>query len=86
MTEGQNKEFIKAAVAGDIVNMRQLILKGADLNHQDSWGYTALIGATRQGHVECVKDLIKAGADINQKGEWGNTALISAAEKGNHDC
>ena len=60
-----------------------LIEAGADVNHVDSMGHTALMWAVRFAHSEFVSVLIEAGADINLFDEDGSsTALILAARLG----
>ncbi|MBI3378678.1 MAG: ankyrin repeat domain-containing protein [Nitrospirae bacterium] len=68
-----------AAKNGDIVKVRDLLEKGADVNAKDSYGVTALMGAAYEGHTEIVKTLIDRGADVNAKDSWGMTALMYAA-------
>ena len=34
------------------------------------WGHTALISASRRGHVEVVNVLVAAGADLNARAEY----------------
>ena len=60
--------------------MQLLIEKGAEVNHTDKAGETALIVATIQGHVEVVK-LLK-GAEVNHTGKAGETALMAASGQG----
>ena len=52
----------------------------------NSDGNTALIHATKIGHVSCVKELVKAGAELNVTNSDGNTALIHATKIGHVDC
>ena len=50
----------RAAMLGDLIKVRALIWTGADLNEKDNDGDTALMAATRSGHIEIVKALFKA--------------------------
>ena len=62
--------------------LNALINAGADVNHQDKLGNTALIGAARIGNKDAVELLLNAGADKNAKTIQGNTAadLASSVE------
>lgn len=48
---------------GDITKVQELITAGANLNHQDEYGYTALIWAACYNKIEMVKVLLSSGAD-----------------------
>lgn len=63
-----------------------LLDKGADVNHVDNDGNTALIVHT-ENHCErsTVKELIRAGADLNAQNNKGATALHNALRYGNTD-
>lgn len=74
-----NDALRRAASAGDTASVRQLIAEGADVNAQDSYGYTALISAAWKGHLDTVRLLLDAGADPNLETSYGATALSSAA-------
>jgi len=67
----------------DFLEIKKLILSGADMNIQDDNGNTALIKALDSDYVDIAKLLIAAGtADVNIQNKTGNTALIWAAIKG----
>ncbi len=53
------------------------------IDHQDNLGYTALMYASINGHVEIAKLLLENGADPTIKNNDGKTALILAFEN-NH--
>jgi len=44
--------------------VKNLIVKGGDVNERDSDGYTPLCSASAEGHLEIAKILIEEGADI----------------------
>ena len=57
---------MKAAASYDeesISNMELLFENGADINHQDKTGHTALYYAVLHGRTETVKWLLENGAD-----------------------
>jgi FOG: Ankyrin repeat len=72
----------KAAERNDIVEVRRMIDKGADVNSVDSAGDTPLMKATWRGHTEIAKLLIEKGANVNSVSNNGNTPLTLAAGKG----
>ena len=51
------RELTGAAWSRNVVRMRALIREGADVNHADSAGWTALFCAARAGSMECVQVL-----------------------------
>jgi ankyrin repeat protein len=58
---------------------------GANVNVQGSLeGFTALMTAAAEGHVEIVEILLAAGADRDLKDKDGDTALSFAKQNG-HD-
>jgi ankyrin repeat protein len=53
-------ELLKAAWAGDIQNVKELLKKGADLDYRDTDGFNAIERARDNGHDEIVKLLQQA--------------------------
>ena len=49
----------------------------------DTYGTTALVGASRKGHAEIAAMLLKAGANVDTAGMYSWTALLMATQ-GNH--
>jgi len=70
--------LVKASQDGDILATEKLINEGADINEQDSKGYTPLMYAVWSGKTETVKTLIHKGADINKADNYGWTPLFWA--------
>jgi ankyrin repeat protein len=56
-----------------------LIAKGAEVNHQDDHGATALMYAARNGDTQAVNALLRNGASVNIADNEGETALMKAA-------
>ncbi|BCB96053.1 hypothetical protein JZK55_09750 [Dissulfurispira thermophila] len=78
----QNYQIMDAAKMGDIVGVKELLGKGADVNAKDSNGWTALIWAAMEGKIDVINFLISKGANVYVKDNMGWTALMRAATKG----
>lgn len=61
---------------------RENIVKQANLDLQDDYGWTALILAACNGREDIVDSLIKAGANKDIKDKYGRTALMLATKYG----
>ena len=73
--EKLNKCLYTAIVVNkDYKEVKRLISDGADVNMTDD-GWTPLMAAAEQGHVELAKLLIKHNAQVNVKDKNGKTAL-----------
>jgi ankyrin repeat protein len=59
-----------------------LIIKGADVQAKDRWGWTPLHCAVDEGNRGLARLLIAKGAEVNTKTNKGATALSIAKEKG----
>ena len=83
-------ELLEAAHQGDKQRIDKLMTLGASVNARDSQGWTPLMKATIEGHVDCMKLLVNTwAADVNLvSGEAypHQTALMYAAEKDHHEC
>jgi uncharacterized protein len=79
-----NKALISASGAGKDSVVRTLLDRGADVNFQDSGGFTPLMEASRKGNMETVRLLIARGADARRTSEnksWkGWTALHAVSD------
>lgn len=77
------KEMIRAAKAGNVAKIKDLIAADASLiKALDTDGSTPLHCATWKGHVETVAFLLTAGANVNahnSNDHWGTTPLHAAA-------
>ena len=74
----KHSTLLFAATHGHREIVQALIDTGADVNHQNQFGDTALIWAAHKGHLEIVQTLIDAGADVNHQNIYGDTALKTA--------
>lgn len=61
--------------------IESLVMWGADINHKDVFGFTALHLAALEGFNECVDTLIYFGADVTTKSRKGTSALNVIARK-----
>lgn len=73
--------LIIASKLGYLSIVKLLIQCNADINQQDSLGFTALMFAAKEGHTEIVKYLLELNADIKLKELSGKTALKLAVDE-----
>jgi ankyrin repeat protein len=77
------REMLKAANAGNVARVRELLEENADLVHAtDAEGSTPLHCAAWKGHTDVAKALLDYGADVNaldQRTHRGGTPLHAAA-------
>lgn len=64
--------------------LRKLVSLGADINHQNSHGRTALMSACLVGSIELVEALVELGADPNFTDAKGGTAIDYALSEEMH--
>ena len=79
---GDGEDLLKAAGAGDLGQVRTLLEKGTEIDHQDGRGVTALMLSSQNGHEGIVQALLAEGAEINHQAKNGVTALIIASYHG----
>lgn len=60
-----NNDLINAVEAGNLIDVKSAIGKGADINYIDKYKTPVLMLAVMKGHYEIVKYLLSKGADIN---------------------
>ena len=70
--------FRRAAEAGDLAGLEELLGKQTDIDSRDSSGRTALMLATVRGRVAAVGALLAYGADPNVADARGTTPLQAA--------
>ena len=73
-----NEQFMSALVRGDILVVKALLVKGADVNSKNSLGRTALMCVSEIGYTEIAQELLANGADVNFQVNNGWTALMLA--------
>jgi hypothetical protein len=76
---GRSALQIAAMEGGDGDDVYQLLCDGADVQHKDELGNTALHYAARQGNEIIIQWLVKRGASVNQFNKEGQTPLCLAA-------
>lgn len=78
-------DFHRAAWAGDLARVKELVEQGTDIDTKDEGGWTALHWAASIGHRGLAEYLIANGADVNAKAKDSSTPLHRAAQTGNID-
>ena len=74
-----------AALKGNSAFMEALLSWGAEVNPQNSVGFTPLHSACQEGHLLCVQTLLKAGASITLPNNDGSLPIHFAANhRANH--
>lgn len=76
------KELLDAATVGDKTRVAAALAAGAELNHADKYGTTALMLAACYGRVAVVTLLLEAGVKMDAKSKSGRTVLDIAAQNG----
>ncbi len=77
-----NDEFVylcRGDRGGNPETVREMLRAGANVNHQDHKGKTALHRAAKAGFVETVRVLLEAGASVYIRDQNGKTPLFDAA-------
>ncbi|HEX6903908.1 MAG TPA: ankyrin repeat domain-containing protein [Thermoanaerobaculia bacterium] len=73
----------RAASAGDLAKVQELLAAGVDVNAANKYGGTALAFACDKGHTAVVNLLLERGANPNSKDTfYGATPLNWAVQKG----
>ncbi|KAM7002585.1 LOW QUALITY PROTEIN: protein phosphatase 1 regulatory subunit 12A [Tautogolabrus adspersus] len=78
----QGAVFMAACSAGDREEVAALLRQGADINHANVDGLTALHQACIDENAEMVQFLVESGSDINRGDNEGWTPLHAAASCG----
>lgn len=80
----RNQRLLTASEDGQLIRLRVVLDTGADVDHTDSTGETALHKAARGGRDDCVTLLFDRGANVNHLDSAGKTPLNLAMES-QHD-
>jgi ankyrin repeat protein len=88
-----SKELSDAAYHGQFELVQNLVSKMftqeagkfVNINQKDQWGYTALMYAAREGHVNICLALIEKGSSLNMQNLGGDTSLIWATIRGHKE-
>ena len=73
-------ELVYWSSLGDVEQVEQLLLDGADPNQTDEEGYSALQAAAENDHLDVVKLLVSKGARIDYRSEYTAFELAEMAE------
>jgi ankyrin repeat protein len=73
-------ELVYWASLGDVEQVEQLLLAGADPDQTDEEGYSALQAAAENDHLDVVKLLVSKGARIDYRSEYTALELAEMAE------
>ncbi|XP_051567043.1 BRCA1-associated RING domain protein 1-like [Myxocyprinus asiaticus] len=71
-----------AAIKGDVEEVRNLLVLGADPNLKDNAGWTPLHEACNLGHLAVVDELLQHGALLNTPGYQNDSPLHDAVRNG----
>ena len=74
----------KACEKGNIEAVKQHLAAGADVNDKDEHGWSPLLCASGEGHIELSEFLIAKGASLNVKGGYPEMSPLHAAAGENH--
>ncbi|TGZ70996.1 hypothetical protein CRM22_002880 [Opisthorchis felineus] len=77
-----DQNFLRAARAGSLAKVVELLNAGVNINLSNPIGLTALHLASKEGYVDIVEELIRRGADFDAPTKKGNTALHIASLAG----
>ena len=77
-----NDRLISEARRGNIKEVRSLLNHKCDLNHQNRYGWNALMSTTIRGHEDVARLLMNEGSDLKLRDGEGRTTVMLAAEYG----
>ncbi|KZV38272.1 Ankyrin repeat [Dorcoceras hygrometricum] len=78
--------FLFVVRSGDILGLKSLIgKKGIDIDEQDALGFSAVMIAAMEGHVDAFRQLVYAGADVKLCNKSGETAITLSRLSQNKD-
>ena len=79
---GEPTALMLAAEQANDILVKELIVRGAELNTMDDQGYSALAKAAKKGHLTTMKIIVNAGADVNVAPE-GRSLLMHVVADNN---
>lgn len=83
---GLDRQLLRAASWGDVVELEELLELGADPSFQtDNLGATPLMYAAIKGDQPMVEVLLQHGAELDARTSFGTTALMWAATNGHQE-
>ena len=75
-----------AAAQNQVASVERLLAAGADPNARSARGFTPVLFAAREGHVDVLAPLVRAGADVDDVlPERGMSALVLAVYNAQYD-
>jgi hypothetical protein len=79
--QDERTALMAASLWSDVAVVKDLLVRGADVNAVNCFGDTALLWAAEEGRVDIVTTLLAANADVTKNNRGGETAL-EAAQRG----
>lgn len=79
---GHGRELFDAAYRGDVAAVQRYLSEGADPDYRNPGGWTPLMIAAAERHLDAVILLLQAKADPNRRNAYGRTALMFASRYG----
>ncbi|XP_017783330.1 PREDICTED: ankyrin repeat and SAM domain-containing protein 6-like [Nicrophorus vespilloides] len=83
--DDKNSELHFASSKGDLDAVTEGVEKGQKIDLENFAGWTPLMMATRNGHVEVVRYLLSKRADATKKNRFGASIFMMAVASGNMD-
>lgn len=81
---GQTLLHLSAALGFEHL-LKELLIRGMDVDQRDANGFTALHFAALYGHTNCARLIVGEGADFEIVDIWGRAAKHVALESRHHD-
>ena len=85
LTASQSEELFTAARRGDIAGLQAALAAGVPIDAANDKGFSALVLAGYDNHLEATRFLLDHGANPNHRDASGNTALMGIGFKGYAD-
>lgn len=82
--EDSGEALRRAASAGDLAKVKELLAAGADVNAANTYGGTALAFASDKGHAEVVDLLLERGANVNVSDRFYQETPLGWAARHGH--